>query len=447
MKSQIKTYPREAGQIQRLHIVYPERWEQLDFLKMEPAEDALERFAHIYRQFLVPACPWLFGNMVMFTLPEDVEVEYSFNTGRFGQVSDRLIAATAGLRRGLHIVRGKPLFRDAETRRLWEALCSRNAVTVISGKLPITTIIPVMPVSGYLSHTKPEAALKVNASFFIMDRFDCATVYDRIGTVLGLCVKDGAVENPPLYHREALLVRKDGSVHVELPQLQDLKLQIGKHLFIPGENAAVYSRPDRRCCPNGKGKRLVIIGCQVVAVAEGGALPIPASGFILCPQAACDAKPGDRVTYHGMEDVVFGIQVGNSLVREGKITEKFISRFYNIRALEPLPYPPSLYNPDYRKARAARIALGADKDGNPMVVWAEGAAKLGHRPGEDSTGASLLEMAKLCADLGMVNGVNLDGGGSAQLLMYGKRSLRISDRADLNGTEAERPIPLGLVAE
>ena len=79
-----------------------------------------------------------------------------------------------------------------------------------------------------------------------------------------------------------------------------------------------------------------------------------------------------------------------------------------------------------------------------MILWAEGAAKLGHTAGVDSCGASLADMARICAELGMVNGVNLDGGGSAQILVNNKRSLMISDR-NTDFTESERPVPMGLI--
>ena len=79
-----------------------------------------------------------------------------------------------------------------------------------------------------------------------------------------------------------------------------------------------------------------------------------------------------------------------------------------------------------------------------MLVWAEGAGKLRYTPGKDSCGASLSEMAELCSSLGMRNGINLDGGGSAQILLDGRRSLCISDRNPDN-TEAERAVPAGIL--
>ena len=445
MENQIKVFTYPDGNIQRVQLVRPDRWEQLEFWKLSYEEPALKCFADIYRQYLVPACPWLFGNMVMFRLPEDVEVPFPFSTDRDGHVEDKLTAAAAALRRGVRFWRGEPRFRDEQTEAFWRELDSRGCIALVRGKLPITTIIPVGQNTGYMTRTEPEAAMKVNASFFIMDRFDCATVYDHIGTPLGLCVKDGIVSNPPLYGREALLVRPDGAVSVEPVELGDLTVEIAGKRFIPGENAILYTRPRRFRTPSGRGKRIVVVGCRVAAVSEGGSVEIPASGFVLCPLEECDIRPGDRVVYRGMEDVTFGIQVGNSIVRNGEITTRFHSRFYNIRHLEPVPYPPGLYTMDFNHARAARIALGADRDGKPMLVWAEGAAKLGHIPGKDSRGATLKDMGEICAELGMVNGVHLDGGGSAQILLKNRRSLRISDRNAEDFSEAERPVPLALI--
>jgi hypothetical protein len=151
------------------------------------------------------------------------------------------------------------------------------------------------------------------------------------------------------------------------------------------------------------------------------------------------------VIYHGLENVVFGIQVGNSIVKSGIKTQEFKSKFYNIRRMEPVPYPPSLYPMDFDHARAARITLGADAAGRPMLLWAEGAAKFGYVPGQGSCGASLKELAELCNLAGMKHAVNLDGGGSSQILFKNQRTLQISDRDPQSFAEQERPVPLGLI--
>ena len=357
-----------------------------------------------------------------------------------------LTAAAAALKQGVRLVKGKPKFANEQVRSFWEALESQDCIRIVSGKLPTTQFIPVGNAPGFLTEAEKDAVMKVNASFFIMDPIDCATVYDHVGTCLGLMVKDGQVLNPPLYRREALLVRKDGTVAVEEPDVCQMDLEIGGISYRHGKNTVIYTRPERLRTPVTAGKQLIIVGCRVAAVVEKGSVPIPASGFVLCPKDCCDAKPGDPVIYRGMEDISFGIQVGNSIVRNGEKTLKFRSRFYNIRHLEPVPFPPSLYPMDFQGGRAARIALGSDTEGKPVIVWAEGAPKLGYLAGQHSRGASLSDMAEICVQLGMVNAVNLDGGGSAQLLLNNCRSLEISDR-NLDFSQSERPVPNALIVK
>ena len=449
MESIIKTYTYPDGQLQRVQLVRLPDWERIEFLQPEAWEGALDCFADIYRKYLVPACPWIFGNMVLFRLPAGTRVPVPADTGKYGRVSDPLIAAAAALRQGIRIFRGKPVFRTRQAEALWKTLEQQECIRVVSGKLPVTTVIPVADHAGLLSRTE---SMKVNASFFIMDRFDCATVYDRLSIPFGLCVRQGQILLPPMYGREALLVHRDGSVRIAPVDIRQLQIKVGDKTYIPGQNCLLYTRPARAATPLRKGKKLVIVGSQVVAATEKLRVAIPASGFVLCPLEHCDAVSGDAVSgdavsYGGMEDILFGIQVGNSILRGGEKTGEFISRFYNIRKLEPIPYPPSLYPMDYRKSRAARIALGADASGRPMLLWAEGAGKNGYTPGIDSCGASLSELADICSDLGMADAVNLDGGGSAQILLQNRRELRISDRDPLTGMDAERPVPLALMIQ
>lgn len=446
MDTQLRTYSYPNGDIQRVQVVHLDSWSTLDFLELPGSEGALDRFAGIYRDFLIPAAPWLFGNLVLFRLPAGKPPDFPMETGKYGTLAEPLAAAAAALKSGVTIRRGQPVFRDTAVRDFWQTLEHHDCVRVVSGKLPITTFIPLSNQAGYLTEIEPDARLKVNASFFIMDPFDCATVYDHAGTPFGLNVKDGVVTRPPLFGREALLVRRDGSISVRNLDVRELDLEVGGTILTHGKNARIYTRPRRILSPAGKGQSLVIIGNRVAAVGTGS-LPVPASGFVLCPEVPVSVSPGDTLRYRGLEDIRFGIQVGNSILRDGIPTTRFRSRFYNIRRLEPVPYPPSLYPMDFSQGRAARIALGADQNGKPVLLWAEGAAKIGYTPGKGSRGASLAEMAAFCADAGMVSAVNLDGGGSGQILLGNRRSLKISDRNAADHSEAERPVPLALLVK
>ncbi|MBQ7915638.1 MAG: phosphodiester glycosidase family protein [Firmicutes bacterium] len=444
MNSEVKIYSRPDGAIQRVQVVRLENWQDLDFMPMQYDDQALACFANVYRRYLVPGCPWIFGKLVMFHIPDDYELQLPKHTDKYGWIGDKHTQAAAAIEKNVKFVKGKPVFKDQETEKFWHDLEERGCLHVISGKLPFTQAIPVGECPGYMSRNEIQAALKVNTSFFIMDPIDCATVFDHVGTPIGLCVKNGAILNPPMFDREALLVNKEGQVTIGCPCIQDLNIHIGNHIFKAGKNAVLYTRPEGAKTPSDKRKKIVIVGQRVVAVKESGSVKIPASGFVLCPHENCSVAPGDTVSYDGLEDVLFGIQVGNSIMRDGKKTESFRSGFYNIKKLERVPYPPSLYPMDFDHARAARMAIGADRDGKPVIFWAEGASKIKYVPGVDSTGASLKEMAEIAEDLGLVQCVNLDGGGSAQILLNNQRSLKISDRAPDN-SETERPVPMGLM--
>lgn len=444
MQSEIRTVSYPNGEIQRFQILRWDAWELLDFLAPCYSTDSLDCFAGIYRNYLIPAAPWIFGHMVMFRLPENFTMKLPFHTERYGTSASSLTAATAVLQAGVSIRGGKPHFRNDPAKQLWNALVEQDAIRIVSGKLPVTKIIPVTNLCGYLTQTETKAELKVNANFFIMDSFDCATVYDHVGTPFGLCAKDGKVLHPPLYNREALLIRKNREVTIRNLDVRDLELEIDGQRFRHGQNAVIYTRPQRIRSPAGRKQYLVITGCQVRAISKKP-LAIPASGFVLCPQEDVEIQAGATVVYHGLEDISFGIQVGNSILKDGIKTDRFYSKFYNIRHLEPIPFPPSLYPMNFDKSRAARIALGADSEGSPILLWAEGAAKRGYIPGQGSCGASLKELAELCDLAGMKHAVNLDGGGSAQILLQNQRALQISDRDPQSFAERERPVPFGLI--
>ncbi len=467
MNADVKVYTRENGEIQRVHVVRLDDWSKLDFLwlKQEDAEHqkkALNCFYEIYKNFLIPSAPWIFPQMVMFCLPEeddmyDVLVSCAkdkmkvgehvyYASEKYGNVSDPLTIASIILQEGIKLKKGEPVFLNESAKRLYQELDARGCAHIVCGKYPGTKVIPVGRFAGYLSENEVDAKMKVNANFFIMDPFDCATIYDQVGTPFGLCVKDGVVENPPLFNREALLVEQEGASYISQKDITELIVGIDGNNYISGKNAIFYSRPKFAKTPDDNRVKVVIVGRQVVAVKRSGSVQVPASGFVMSIKGS-KIMPGDEVSYHGLKDVKFGIQVGNSIIRKGEKTERFISRFYDIYKLQRIPFPPSLYPMDFEKARAARMAIGADKEGKPVIFWAEGAGKLRYVHGEDSTGASLSEMAEIASDLGLRNAVNLDGGGSAQILLENVRTLRISDRNKEDNSDAERLVPLGLIAK
>ena len=293
-----------------------------------------------------------------------------------------------------------------------------------------------------------------------MDSFDVASAYDCIGTPIGLTVEEGTVLTPPLFGREAFVVRKNGDVAIEKITLDDLSVSVGGYKFKNGiDGVSFFERPGRAKTPAASRERcaeLVITGRKGRAVKRGGNTVIPASGFVIRLDLRRDrfkdllkdeklfGLVNAPVDYEGLEDVSFAVSAGNPAVIEGKKVLDFRVKFYNIKMPWTVKYPPTLFPVDFERARAPRMVIGAFKDGRLALVWAEGKSKFNYEPGVESCGASLKEMADICGDIGLFNAVHLDGGGSAQLILNGSRKLKISDRNKADKSEAERAVPLGI---
>lgn len=455
VESHIKTYTYDNGEIQRVQAVTMDSFSQLHFFRPQGDERAFGKIVNLYRNFIVPKAPWVFGRMVLVYCP------------------DLSVSACELLRKYVRVdARARLKYGNARVREFCEKLISQGRLEIVCGKLPHTKILPVGATLGFLSENLPEAQVKVNSNFFIMDCFDVASPADRIGAPIGLMLEDGKILNPPAYGREALLVDDEGKVEIRPLELRELTFEINGVEYAEAkenakenvkENAKIYERPTD--CHvyrwQTSGRFVVIVGCTVVAVYEHGGFEVPSSGFVLRvdekpARAASDRSAerdaartiqvGDTVTYKGLEHVKFGVQVGNSVIVNGEKTTGFKSAFYSIyKRFGARAYPPSLYPLDYDRARAPRIALGALADGRPCILWAEGPKKTGYVAGEQSRGASLREMAEIAEDLGLRNAVNLDGGGSAEILLFdGRRELEVSDRNPEDDSGEERGVPVGI---
>lgn len=82
-----------------------------------------------------------------------------------------------------------------------------------------------------------------------------------------------------------------------------------------------------------------------------------------------------------------------------------------------------------------RTAMGYTRDNKLIILAIEG-----RNPGT-AEGATLIQEAKILADLGCWEALNLDGGGSSCLLVNGKETIRPSDKG------AQRPVPAVFIIE
>ncbi|MDB5232750.1 MAG: hypothetical protein JWN76_3555 [Chitinophagaceae bacterium] len=76
-----------------------------------------------------------------------------------------------------------------------------------------------------------------------------------------------------------------------------------------------------------------------------------------------------------------------------------------------------------------RTVMGYTKDGKLIILMIQG------RFNGKAEGATLKQEAQICKDLGCVEAINLDGGGSSCMLINGKETIQPSDK------EGQRPLP------
>ena len=171
------------------------------------------------------------------------------------------------------------------------------------------------------------------------------------------------------------------------------------------------------------------IGATVTAITtEGANMPLKSGQFTLVAQGTkvsllSALKPGQRLTiklnttgfdWEKLENAVSG---GPLLLRNGEI---------NIDA----EYEG--FNKAFIETRHPRTALGRTHDGDLIFVAIDGRQKM-------SVGATLAEEAEILKNMGCTDALNLDGGGSTCLNVFGLDMNRPSDKT------GERPVANGIV--
>ena len=447
IESKIDTIRYENGEMQRFQVVSGFAWNDLEFVQPPFSKEAFDELCRMYKIFVIPKHHEMYGAVLAFHIPDDMKSPFSSDTDE-GVVFDRQLAASIGLRK---LVREGKIRRsgesllidDAKAKAFLDELEKRGWMSIAYGdKTDVVSILPVGEDLGYMSQVSPRPQFICNAHFFQMDVFDSDSPYDLFGTPYGMTVKNGIMIQPPLNGREALVVDMDGKVKITRPDVRDISMQIQGKTFTHGENCTIYRRPDTRQTPEEEGLDIVIVGDEVVSFHKGGGVFIPESGFVLHTKEELSVEPSP-VVYLGFDNCLFAIQVGSSSVKDGEVMKGFESPFYNIYK-DSVPFPPTLYPLYYEKDRAPRMAICSDKDGDPVIVWAEGCSKLYYQFGKESCGASLLELGNYCASIGLVNVLNLDGGGSSEIFLNGKLMMHVSDR-HADNSDAERPVPMGLL--
>lgn len=256
------------------------------------------------------------------------------------------------------------------------------------------------------------------------------------GRPLGLLAIDGRLISEPYANRTAIGIKPGEIVIGQVGMNGSVILGDGREFAVSGINRPrltdelIIYTPDygETSRTNVWGVDLIVVGDVVVDKVTGQA-PIPADGYVVSGHGAArdflnQVTVGDRITVElklspdwleqGFVHIIGG---GPRLVKGGQVY---------ITAEE------ERFQADIAASRAPRTALGVTADRKLLIVTVNG-----RQPGV-SVGMTLEELAELMIELGAVDAMNLDGGGSTTMVIR-DRVLNIPS----DGTE--RPVSNAIV--
>lgn len=432
------------GSFQRFQVISGFSWDDLHYFYPRIDERTIEELVRLYNVNIIPKLLDNDDSFIFFCIPEDMDLPFCNDTD-IGFIYDKNILfghiLSSSFKKGETYLRNGVLVSDdSSINNILKKLYEAHLIGYSANKGHQIKFIPVNRKMGFISKKQSDCTL--NSHFFLMDPSDIDSPYCQIGTACGFSLENGEIRTPPLNHRCALFVDKDKHASIKNVELKQLTFVIDGRKYIPGENCILHIRPEERITPKITGSDIIITEDRVVAVKRGGESVIPVAGFVI--STSDDISLIDtKVSYHGLENYHLAFQVGPAMVENGVMKDKLEIPFFD-KSKDKVIYSPTVFPLPYESARAARICIGTDSSDNPVIVFAEGAGKLGIDKAHESTGASLLEMAEFCFSQNYKNIINLDGGGSANLIFNGRRDLKLADRLPVSNKECERPVSNGL---
>ena len=274
---------------------------------------------------------------------------------------------------------------------------------------------------------RASAVAAINGSYFALS-----------GDILGLLKIDGKIVSTPSLPRTAMGVMPDGKVLIDQVDYQGrVTLPDGQQVAIGGvdcergpNSLILYnSYYNDSTGTNNYGIEYSIDDDKVTKISQGNTAIAPGGMVLSAHGTAADAlvklKVGDTVKIQQTlgsalwDKTLYALGAGPTLVKNGGV-------YLTTTAEE--------FGSDVAGGRAPRTALGVTKDGHVLLVVLDGRQS-------NSIGLTLLELAKFMQELGSVDAMNLDGGGSSEMVIKGKVVNKPSDGRERRIGDALLVIP------
>ena len=272
-----------------------------------------------------------------------------------------------------------------------------------------------------------KAIVAVNASYFSLN-----------GEIIGMLKMDGDIVSTSDVVRTAFGVLPDGKVLMDQIEPNGfITLPDGKSVAITGVNhergqddLILYNNYyDSMTNTNQYGSDYILnSNNKIVAIAHGNAA-IPPGGVVLSAhgsmeKALFDLKIGDTVKITQTMGEVWdktqhALGAGPRILKNGSV--------FLTSKVEEFPT-------DITSGRAPRTALGITKEGHVILATVDGRQST-------SIGMTLLELALFMQEWGAVDAMNLDGGGSSEMVINGKILNKPSDGRERSVGDAVVIVP------
>jgi hypothetical protein len=249
-----------------------------------------------------------------------------------------------------------------------------------------------------------EAIAAINGSFY--------SGYSGLGWPLGLIVIEGQVLSAPLPRRSVFALDANGRPWIGSVEFSGrLVTDTGARITIstinrpPRSGGVALYTPEYGPVTPPQALVVIVRDDRVVSIGRGR-MPIPPAGYAVATAASQQhllerISRGQVVKLHvslAPEGIHNALQGGPALVRDGQIH---------------IPYAWEGFSGGFHRVRTARSAIGITHAGKILFVTVD-------RRSRRSTGMNLPELAALMHRLGARDAMNLDGGGSATLVVGGR---------------------------
>lgn len=298
----------------------------------------------------------------------------------------------------------------------------------IDPRSPDITIRPVIPgdvgagrETTSVVATRYDAIAAINGGYFAGS-----------GAPLGMVVIDGEMVSAPLPRRSVFGISREGQPFINSFEFQGrLRTPNNVSLWVSAVNrpphagaVAVYTPRYGPLTP--PLETAIVVRDGIVQRFASGRIMIPDRGYVLTVNQTEESLltkhlvVGDRVTvrfdFWPDMDVISALGGGPRLVKDGTPFIPFVWEWLPTRLFA---------------SRAPRTAVGITTHGKLIFVTVDGRSRR-------NTGMTLAELARLMVSLGAGEAMNLDGGGSATMVVGGRTVNEPSDGA-------ERPVGSALI--